>query len=146
VSKLKYDPIKTKRTQKNPRALANLKPAKKGEVRNPEGSRSHNPIIKAFNKLHQEHFRSALSEALLSDPEELDKLAARVPGNPSIKRLIARALRNAIRNGEYGLLDRMADRLFGKVADVLNVNEQPKKVSVDKAELAKAVDELENDV
>lgn len=141
----KYGPVKVRR-QLSAKELANLKPAKKGEVRNPEGARSHNPLIKAFNKLHQEHFRNALHEALLADPTQLDAMAARSEGNPSVRRLIARSLRQAIRNNEFGLLERIADRIFGKVPDVLINQEAPKKVAVDKAEVARVVDELENDV
>lgn len=144
--KFKVGPAK-KRPGPTAKSLANLKPAKKGEPsRNPLGAGAHNHLVRAFNKVHQENFREALEQVLDSDPFELDEMCARIPGSKSLRRLIAIAMRNAINTGDYGLVERIADRLFGKVADKLNLTATSQVTTVDKQILKAAIDELESEI
>lgn len=115
--------------------LANLKPIKKGEVRNPNGARTHNPLLRAFKNLHQDSFREVLHEVLESDDKKLDALCAPTDGNPSLRRLIAKAMQNAISHGEYGLVERITERLFGKVPDQLNLKSDNLNTSINYTEI-----------
>jgi hypothetical protein len=114
MSRYNKDLIKTKRTQKNPKSLANLRPVKKGDRgRNPEGSRAHNPLLRAFKRAHQDTFREALEMVLDCGYDELQTMVDEGTNLKSLPHLIAKAMIKAIDHGDYGIVERLMVTLFG---------------------------------
>lgn len=130
----------------NPRSIAALKKTaiKPGEVRNPNGGRTHNPLVKAFNKINQDNYREALQHVLDSDESTLDDFCDD-PAVSSMTKLIAVSMREAIRLKDFGLLERITERLFGKVPDQLDLTAKTKATSVDRNVLKEALKELKDE-
>lgn len=123
---------------------------KKGEVRNPKGigGVNHNPLIKALRKVTLESYREIVELVLTSDVQAIKKIAEN-PKSTGLQVGIAVAFLKAIKNGDYTVIERIAERIVGKIPDEikiapLSVNQ---KVSIiDKTALAKAILELEEEV
>jgi hypothetical protein len=141
---LKRDDVAVTEKQK-----ANLKPIKKGEVRNPEGSRSHNPAVKALKKLTLETYREVIELVLTGNLASLKALAEN-PDTPAIQVGVATAFMKAITAGDYNVIEQIASRIVGKIPDEINVNSKNVNAnlnaSIDKEKLKKALIDLENDV
>ena len=78
------------------------------------------------------------------------KALAENPNTPAIQVGAATAFMKAIREGDWMIMEKFAERLVGKIPDIINVNSQNKTIvgisSVDKEKLRVALAELENDV
>lgn len=123
---------------------------KKGEVRNPKGIGGvhHNPMIKALRKVTLESYRQIIELVLTSDVAAIKKIAEN-PKSTGLQVGIAVAFLKAIKNGDYTIIERIAERIVGKIPDEIKIQPMSitQKISViDKTALAKALLELEEEV
>lgn len=124
---------------------------KKGKSGNPQGGRAHNPAIKALKKLTVDTYREVIELVLEGRVADL-KAMAEHPDTPAIQVGIAVSFLKAIKNGDYSVIERIAERIVGKIPDVVNVNSQVNaNVNaavriIDKVALKAAMDELEEEV
>ncbi|MDH4163312.1 MAG: DUF5681 domain-containing protein [Nitrospirota bacterium] len=121
---------------------------KKGQSGNPEGGRAHNPAIKALRKITIESYREIIELVLTSDVRKI-KAIAEDPKSTGLQVGIAVAFMKAIKNGDYTVIERIAERIVGKIPDEIKI--QPMTVNqkvtvIDKTALAKALLELEEEV
>lgn len=127
--------------------LANLRPAKKGEPsRNPLGGQLHNPLLKALRNYSKEIFQKVIEAVITSDEQALEEMQR--PEHPSLLRLVATAMQNAIRAGDYGLVERMSDRLIGPITKDINIKSSSVNVDIShtEIEITNTIKKLESDV
>lgn len=120
MSKRQLHTNPTKKRNITAKQRANLIPAKKGEVRNPNGGRTHNPALKAFRNFTQDAFREVLEIVMRAPGHELQALIDD-PNTPSLHMLIAVSFQDAIKNKSFGLVERIADRIIGKLPENHNI-------------------------
>lgn len=121
---------------------------KKGVSGNPEGGRKHNPAMRALGKLTVEKFREVIQLVIEGKVQDLKDMAEN-PNTPAIQVGVAISFLKAMKNGDYPTIERMAERLVGKIPDELKIQPMTvnQKVSViDKTALAKAMLELKDEV
>ncbi len=130
----------------NPKPPPKHSQFKKGQVANPLGGRSHNPINKALRNLTVESYREIIELVLTSDVRAI-KAIAEDPKSTGLQVGIAVAFMKAIKNGDYAVIERIAERIVGKIPDVIKVdsNVHAKVSVIDKTALAKALLELEQE-
>lgn len=121
---------------------------KKGQSGNPEGGRIHNPVTRALRNLTIESYREIIELVLTSNVTAI-KAIAEDPDAPGVKVGVAVAFLKAIKNGDYTIIERIAERIVGKIPehitiDPLTVN--AKVAVIDKAALARAMAELADEV
>ena len=104
------------------KSLANLKPAAKGDVRNPLGGNSHNPLTRALKRVTQDSYCEALSIAFERQEDELEKFVNN-PETPMLQKFVAKAMLSAFKRGDFAFVERIADRLIGKVSDNMVINQ-----------------------
>lgn len=123
--------------------LRNLKPAKKGEIRNPEGGRSHNPI----RKLTLEVYRDIIEIGLTKNVEALKEVAEN-PKTPALQVAFAFALMDAIKNHKWEVVEGMVSRIVGKIPDQININSQNHTTlaTIDEAKMKEVLKKLEQEV
>lgn len=116
-----------------------FKPGKSG---NPEGARAHNPAIRALKNITLTVYREIIEVVMTGN---LDMLRAIIknPESSAVQVGVARAFLNACKRGDYTVIEKIAERIVGKIPDVLNVNDSGK---FDKAMLKAALDELKSRV
>lgn len=115
---------------------------------NPIGGRAHNPVTKALARLTVDTYREVIELVLTGN---LTKLKAMVehPDTPAIQVGVAAAFMKAIKNGDYAVMERIAERIVGKIPDQLNVvtdNKVQTTVNYDPIKLREAMQKLSNDV
>lgn len=125
--------------------LANLRPIKKGQVLNPNGARAHNPATKALKNLTIETYREVIELVLTGNLQALRDMRDN-ENIPAIQVGVARAFYNAIKCGDYGVIERIAERIVGKIPDQLVLNSTLQHGPIDREKLKLAMAELENDV
>ncbi len=122
---------------------------KKGKSGNPEGARAHNPLIKALTKLTIDSYREVIELVMKGSLQELKEMAEH-PKTSALQVGIATSFLKAIKNGDYGVIERIAERIIGKIPDELNVNSRNVNANlnttIDQAKLKVAYDALEKDV
>lgn len=122
---------------------------KKGKSGNPEGARLHNPAIKALTKLTIESYREVIELVMTGNLTDLKEMAEH-PKTSALQVGIATSFLKAIKDGDYGVIERIAERIIGKIPDELNVNSKNinanLNTSIDKAKLKAAYEALEKDV
>ena len=122
---------------------------KKGQSGNPNGARAHNHAVKALARLTVATYREVIELVLTGNLTEL-KAMAENPKTPAIQVGVASAFMKAIKSGDYAVIERIAERIVGKIPDEINVNSKNLNANlnaaVDKELLKKALAELENDV
>lgn len=127
----------------------NLRSWKPGQSGNPEGGRAHNPALRALRNFTNETFREVLEKVLAGSPGDLRAMITS-KDSTNLEILVARAFADATKNGSFALVERIAERLLGKVPDTVNVNNRTDiraaVASMDRAELKKLLAELEEDV
>lgn len=94
---------------------------KPGQSGNPEGARAHNPITKALKNLTVATYREVIELVLTGNLDALKDMV-HDPKSSSLQVGIAKAFAKAIENGDYGVIERIAERIVGKIPDELNVN------------------------
>jgi hypothetical protein len=102
------------------KSLANLKPCKKGEIRNPEGARSHNKALQALRKFGQKEYSDIIEYALTNNLKALHKVI-KDPETSAIKVGVAKALLNAINFSDWNIINQIAERLVGKPAQKIEL-------------------------
>jgi len=104
------------------RPAEQLKPYhfKPGQSGNPEGARKHNPIRKALANLTVDTYRKVIEAVLTGNMDNLKDIITD-PNTPAIQVGVARAFVKAIEAGDYGVIERIAERIVGKIPDELNV-------------------------
>ncbi len=129
-----------------PKQLANLKPIQKGQVLNPEGSRAHNPILKALKKLTREEFCKVIEVACLSDIAALQAITKNTEAS-ALQVGVARAMMKSVNKGDWGVLESIVSRVVGKIPDQLEVktNAQATITILDHAKIIEANKKLEDD-
>jgi len=98
--------------------LANLQPAKKGQVRNPLGGGSHNPLLKALRNITTKQFTEMVELALTSNVAELERIY-KDPATPAFKAATCGAMADCVKHKNWDLLNKIAERVIGKVPDKL---------------------------
>ena|SRR5665213_438697 len=136
---------------RNPKPPPKHSRFQKGKSGNPEGGRAHNPAIKALRKLTVESYREII-ELILSNNVAAVKAIAEDPNTTALQVGIAVAFLKAIKNGDYTVIERIAERIVGKIPDVVHINSQNNsnvnaeiKV-IDRQALKAAYNKLEEDV
>ncbi len=130
------------------KSLDNLKPIKKGEIRNPNGARTHNPITKALQKLTIETYREVIELVLTGNIDALKEMIEDKK-TPAIQVGIATSFLTAINKGEYAVIERIAERIIGKIPEQLNINSTNSNINhttFEPAKLKAAFDKIKNDV
>lgn len=101
----------------NPKSKLNLKPPPvKGEVRNPLGARSHDPLRKELKKFTLQYMRDVIEIAVMGDLAALQAIVSD-PTAPVIKIGIAMCLHKAVKDKNWELLNEIISRIIGKVPD-----------------------------
>lgn len=112
-----------KRPRPSARSIANLKPTKKGEPsRNPLGAKLHNPLTRALKRVTQDSYCEALSIAFERQEDELEKFVNN-PETPMLQKFVAKAMLSAFKRGDFAFVERIADRLIGKVSENMVINQ-----------------------
>lgn len=123
-----------------------FKPGKSG---NPEGARKHNPITRALKNLTIETYREVI-EAVCSGNLDALKDMIRDPKTSALQVGVATAFVKAIKSGDYGVIERIAERIVGKIPDELNVNSKNLNANlnaaIDPEKVKAALAKLESDV
>jgi Family of unknown function (DUF5681) len=104
-----------------PRTTKHLPKWQKGQSGNPKG-RTPNAAIKALRNLTVETYRTVVEIVLTGDIVALKEMAAN-ESIPAIQVGVARAFLKAIKDGDYGIIERIAERIVGKIPDVVHVNQ-----------------------
>jgi hypothetical protein len=120
----------------HPNSKKNLKPIEKGEVRNPLGGRAHDPHLKVLRSFTNEYMKEILELAVMNNIEGLKAIITN-QDSPAIQVGIARALVEAIRHGDWTTLEKIVERLIGKVPDRLQVQAQVQTENSIKIEFVK---------
>lgn len=123
---------------------------KPGESGNPEGARRHNPIQKALKNLTVTTYREVIEAVLTGNVDNL-RVMIQDPKTSALQVGVARAFVKAIEAGDYGVIERIAERIVGKIPDELNVNSTNLNANlntkpIDRAQLKAALAKLEADV
>lgn len=105
---------------KNPNSLKNLRPVKKGEVRNPDGGRAHDPAKKALKYLSNEMLKEVIDVAVKGD---LEKLAALAQSRtlPVLQVAVAKCMYDAVARGDWSTVERIVERCVGKVKEEVEI-------------------------
>ena len=106
---------------KHPNQLAALRPIKKGQVLNPNGARAHDPVKRAMRRFTNEYMKEIIELAVLGNLDGLQKIV-KDKDAPAIQVGVARALFNAIKNGDWSTLNSIVERLIGKVPDRIDLS------------------------
>jgi len=116
---------KKKMTEKQ---LANLKSIKKGEVRNPIGANAHKGPASMFKKLTKEMFVEMINAATTGTVADLKKIAEG-SNSTALQVALSTCLIKIINKGDYDQLERMLQRVIGKVPDELDVTSGGKPIA-----------------
>lgn len=114
---------KKKKRRMTAKQLANLRPFQKGNNANPLGAAAHNPI----RKITHEIFKDIVELALTSNIEALQAIV-KDPKTPSIKVGVATSLVTAIKRGDWQTLERIIERLVGKVTVTIDHTTMGQKI------------------
>ncbi len=122
---------------------------KKGKSGNPLGGKLHNPAARALARLTVDTYREVIELVLTCNLAALKQLAEH-PDTPAIQVGVAAAFMKAIKSGDYAVIERIAERIVGKIPDELNVNSTNLNANlnaqIDKEKLKAALAKLESDV
>lgn len=92
---------------------------KKGQSGNPQGARLHNPHLKALKRITNEAYKSIIEVVMTGTIEDLKAIADN-PKSSAVEVGIARAFFNAVKNGDYSVIDKISERIIGKVKDTVH--------------------------
>lgn len=120
---------------------------KKGQSGNPLGGKLHNPAVKALRKITLESFRESIELVMTGNVAELQALV-KAPDTPGVQVAIASAFLKAIRDGDYSIVERLAERIVGKIPDELNVKSINANLhtELDPEKVKAALEKLQSDV
>lgn len=122
---------------------------KPGQSGNPKGRPPLSPIQRALKNLTIESYREVIEAVCTGN---IDNLKAMVedPKTSALQVGVARAFMKAIQAGDYTVIERIAERIVGKIPDELKVTSQNVNANlnatIDKQKLKAALEQLEKDV
>jgi hypothetical protein len=93
---------------------------KKGQSGNPKGFKQ-NPPIRALKNFTIDTYREVIELVLKGNLREL-KAMIEDPTTSAIQVGVATAFMVAIKKGDHVVMERIAERIVGKIPDVVNVN------------------------
>lgn len=93
---------------------------KKGQTGNPNGRPPLNPAMKALRKITLDSYREVIELVMTGNMAEL-KAIVEDPNSTALQVGVARAFFNAIKKGDYAIIERIAERIVGKIPDELNI-------------------------
>ncbi len=121
---------------------------KKGQSGNPKGRPPITKEQRAFRELTVETYREVLKIILAGNLEALQTLM-KDPKSTVLEVSLASAALKAIKVGDYSVIERIAERIVGKIPDELKINQAGTlqvQGGIDLTLVKKAVAELEGDV
>lgn len=119
---------------------------KKGQSGNPLGGRAHSPATKALRKLTIDTYREVIELVLTSNLSALKALVEN-PKTSAVQVGVATAFLKAIKNGDYAVIERIAERIVGKIPDELNVrSKSDTTLNISKEALRAALKEIEKEL
>lgn len=130
---------------------------KKGEVRNPIGGRAHNPLQQLLSlrtkKITIDRFREIIELVVSGNIKELTELIKH-PQTPVLQIGLATAFLKAMKAGDYSTIERMIERLVGKIPEQINLVSQnmnanvtvPTESPLTKEEIDAAYDKFDSEV
>lgn len=108
-----------------------------------------NNAIKALKNLTIDTYREVIELVLTGNIAALKEMAEH-PDTPAIQVGIAAAFMKAIKTGDYTVIERIAERIIGKIPEVVNINSNTNlnatHTVIDRRALREALDKLESDV
>lgn len=121
----------------------------KGKSGNPNGRPKLSKEARELRDLTLESYREVIKIVFSGNIDDL-KAIVTDPTAQVVRVAIATSVLTAIKKGDYGVIERIAERVIGKIPDVLNVNSKnfnaDISAAVDPAKLKAALDKLEADV
>lgn len=122
---------------------------KKGQSGNPKG-RVPSQAIRALKNLTIETYREVIELVLSGNIAALREMIEN-PNTPAIQVGVATSFMKAIKNGDYTIIERIAERIVGKIPDVINVhsvntNLNSEVKSIDQVKLRAALKKIEEEV
>lgn len=122
---------------------------KKGQSGNPEGGRVHNPITKALKNLTVETYREVIEAVCTGNVDNLRRMIED-PKTSALQVGVATAFAKALKAGDYATIERIAERIVGKIPDELKVSSSNVNANlnatIDKEKLKAALAHLESEV
>jgi hypothetical protein len=94
---------------------------KKGETGNPHGRPPISPVQRALKNLTIDTYREVIELVLKGNLKEL-KAMIEDPNTSAVQVGVATAFMTAIKKGDYSVMERIAERIVGKIPDVVQVN------------------------
>ncbi len=91
-----------------------------GQSGNPEGARKHNPIRRALKNLTVESYRKVIEAVCTGNVDNLREMIAD-PKTSALQVGVATAFVKALQAGDYVTIERIAERIVGKIPDELKV-------------------------
>lgn len=126
--------------------LANLKKWKKGQSGNPLGGAAHDPAKRALKNLTLQTYREVIELVLTGNVAAL-KAMVEHPDTPAIQVGVATSFMKAIKSGDYGIIERIAERIVGEIPKVVKIDSvNNTNLSINPIELKLALEKLEQDV
>lgn len=105
----------------SPNSLKNLKPIRPGEVRNPDGGRTHDPVKKALRSFTNEYLKEVIEAAVMGDLLALKEIIDDEK-SPAIKVGVAKSVLKAIEYGDWTLLNSIIERIVGKIPNEIKLS------------------------
>ena len=121
---------------------------KKGETKNPNGRYAGNTIKNALARLTLDTYRDVINVVIGGDLASL-KAMVTDPKSTALQVGIATSFIKAIQRGDYAVIERIAERIVGKIPErvqVQSVNEHNTTVSFDEKTLKAALEKLNDDI
>jgi hypothetical protein len=141
--------------KRKPPKTEHLKPTqfKKGQSGNPNGRPPLNPIQRALKELTVDTYREVVELVLTGNLDSLKEIAESKTA-AAIQVGLARAFLKAIKEGNHEVIERMAERIVGKIPDQINLVSKnlnanmdvPAESKVTHEEVKAAFDELDREV
>lgn len=146
----KKDSVKDKNDKPEDR-YAHLKEHrfKAGNKSNPLGAKAHNKAVLAARRLTVDTYREVIELVLQGNLADLKEMAEN-PNTPALQVGVAVAFMKAIKTGDYNVIERIAERIVGKIPDQLNVTSNNNSTlhvgMIDQTKLKAALIALEHNV
>jgi len=133
-------------TEKSKKKMPIGKRFVKGQSGNPAGYKPP-PALTALRKITIDTYREVIEITLTGTVKDLERLSED-PNASAIQVGIAVSFLKAIKAGDWTIIEKIAERIVGKIPDQLSVTAkaQHRITTIDKEALAKAMRELESEI
>ncbi len=122
---------------------------KPGVSGNPNGRPPLNPIQRALKELTVETYRKVIEAVCTGNIDNLKEMVEN-PKTSALQVGVATAFMKALKAGDYATIERIAERIVGKIPDELNVTSKNLNANlntaIDKEKMKAALAQLEKDV